>query len=66
MPKRSAAAQARLDEKKGLMMAELAKYQQMVRELRTSTESTLTKTQKQKDYHRIILELQHQIENHDT
>lgn len=61
MPKRSAAAQARHDEKRQALEAELSKYQQLVRDLRTSSESTLAKTHKQKEYHKNILELQHQL-----
>jgi hypothetical protein len=64
MPKKSAAAVARHDEKRQSLEAELAKYQQMVRDLRTSGESTLSKTQKQKEYHAKILELQQQILRH--
>jgi hypothetical protein len=61
MPKKSAAAQARHDEKRQALEAELAKYQQLARDLRTSSESTLVKTQRQKDYHKNILELQQQL-----
>ena len=63
MPKRSAAAQARHDERKQALEAELAKYQQLVRTLRTSSESTLMKTHKQREYHKKILELQHQLQS---
>jgi hypothetical protein len=61
MPKRSAAAQARHDEKRQALEAELSKYQQLVRDLRASADSTLVKTHKQKEYHKKILELQQQL-----
>jgi hypothetical protein len=64
MPKRSEGAQARHEEKKKALEDELGKFQQMIRELRTSSESTLSRTHKQKEYHRRVLELQQQLLNH--
>ena len=64
MPKRSLQAQARHDETKQAIQSELERYQQIVRELRTSSESTLAKTHKQKEYHRKILELQQRLQTH--
>jgi hypothetical protein len=64
MPKRSVGAQARHDEKRQSLEVDLARFQQLVRDLRTSNESTLAKTHKQKEYHKIILELQHQLDKH--
>jgi len=42
--------------------AELEKYRQIVRDLRASGESMLVKTQRQKVYHKRILDLQNQLE----
>jgi len=64
MPKRSVQAQARHDEAKGAIQSELEKYQQIIRELRASSESTLAKTHKQKEYHKKILELQQKLQTH--
>ncbi|MFH0861553.1 MAG: hypothetical protein V1875_00850 [Candidatus Altiarchaeota archaeon] len=64
MPKRSVQAQARHEETKQAIQSELEKYEQIVRELRTSTESTLARTHKQKEYHRKILELQQKLQSH--
>jgi hypothetical protein len=64
MPKKSAAAQARHDERAQALQAELAKYQDLVRQLRASSESTLAKTHKQKEYHRKILEIQSLLQRH--
>ena len=62
MPRKSVAAKARFDVEKKLLEAELSKYQELVRALRTSSESTLARTHKQKEYHKKILELQSRIE----
>jgi hypothetical protein len=64
MPKKSLAAQARHDETKKVLEAELQKYQEIARQLRTSSESTLVKTHKQREYHAKILQIQSQLEKH--
>ena len=64
MAKRSQMAQARHDDKRQVLEAELAKYQQLIRELRASSESTLAKTHKQKEYHLKIQAIEHELLNH--
>ncbi len=64
MPKRSLQAQVRHDDAKNAFEAELEKYQQLIRDLRASSESTLAKTHKQKEYHKKILELQQKLQHH--
>ena len=54
-------AQAKSEKKRNELEAELEKYQQMVRELRTSKESRLTVTQKQKVYHKKIVSIKAKI-----
>ncbi|MFH1055092.1 MAG: hypothetical protein V1744_03235 [Candidatus Altiarchaeota archaeon] len=62
MARRSAAAHARHAKKRQEFEAELSKYQTLARELRNSSESTLVKTHKQREYHKKILEIQSQME----
>lgn len=64
MPKRSAAAQARHDETRQALEAELKGLQELSRQLRTSSESTLSKSHKLKDYHARIMEVQGRLEKH--
>jgi len=64
MPKKSAAAQARHDEAKQALETELKGLQELSRLLRTSSESTLAKSHKLKDYHAKIMELQGRLERH--
>jgi len=61
MARMSDGAKARLEEQKKLLDVELAKYQKLVYDLRTSNESSITKTHKQKEYHKKIQDVQHKI-----
>ncbi|MBD3389163.1 MAG: hypothetical protein GF416_08720 [Candidatus Altiarchaeales archaeon] len=63
MAKRSTAAKARYSEKKAVLESELARYQQMIRDLRSSGESRLLRTKKQKMYHKKILDIKNQLES---
>ena len=62
MARRSKAAEARIDKKRSEMESELQKYQKTVRDLRSSSESKLTITGKQKLYHKKILDLKSKLE----
>ncbi len=64
MPKRSAAAQARHDDARQALEAELKGLQELSRRLRTSNESTLSKSHKLKEYHAKIMEAQGRLERH--
>jgi len=62
MPKRSAAAEARRDQVKLDLDAELANYQSLIRGLHASSASTLERTHKQREYHQRIGEIQSKLD----
>ena len=62
MPRRTAAANARFEEKRLQLEAELQKYRTLAREMRNSAQSTLVKTHKGKEYQKRVSDLQGQLE----
>ena len=61
MARLSASAKARHEGEKAKIESELAQFQRMVADLRSSSESPILKTQKQKEYHKKIQELNHKL-----
>jgi hypothetical protein len=63
MVRRSASAKARVEAERGRLESELQKFQQMVRDLRSGSDSLLTRTKKQRLYHKRILDLKSKLEH---
>ena len=59
----SESSRQRLDGERHVLEEELDKYRKLVKDLLKSEESKLVKTQKQKQYHMKITELQRKLEH---
>lgn len=63
MVRRSSAAKAKFEKRKAELESELGKYQQLIRNLRSSSESRLMKTKKQKVFHKKVTDIKNQLDN---